>query len=359
MTTQVESALLALGLSVALCFALMPLARRLGWVDSPDERKQHDGNIPLAGGPAMFLAVVLAVTWGGGWQGSLVVLGWSSAFVFLIGLIDDRKHVNVALRFGLQITALMCMIYFGDVLLLNFGKLFWDRLLGLGPLAVPITVFSALGVINAFNMIDGIDGLSSSLALVALCGLAFLAGRGGFVAEHGLLLVVTAALLGFWMMNFRFSWRKRALVFMGDSGSSWLGFVLAWFFIALSQDDPANGVERAYAPITAVWLFGLPLMDTTYVMVRRIYLRQPVFGADTRHLHHLFLRSGFSVRQTWAAMTGIAVLLALAGIAGELANVPEWTRFYAYLALAFVYMMAVNRAWKSRRFLGRNVDPTG
>ena len=343
-------------LSVLLCFALAPLARKFGWVDSPDHRKQHSGDIPLVGGPAMFLASLAALAWLGGWNEPTHVLAWSSLIVFLTGLVDDRRHVRVPLRFGLQILALLCMIFAGGVVLNNFGNLFWERMLGLGPLAVPITVFSALGVINAFNMIDGLDGLSSSLALVALGGMAFFAGLAGFYIEHTILLIVFAAVLGFLLLNFRFPWRERARVFMGDSGSSWLGFVLAWFFIALSQDDPVANVTRAYAPIIAIWLFGLPLMDTTYVMLRRARLREPIFGADRRHLHHLFQRTGFSVRQTWAVMIGAALLMALVGIVAELRGWPEWVMFYAYIALSLCYFLLMNRAWKTRRFLGRVVE---
>jgi UDP-GlcNAc:undecaprenyl-phosphate GlcNAc-1-phosphate transferase len=252
--------------------------------------------------------------------------------------------------------ALLCMIWGGGVMLHNFGNLLWPRMLGLGPLAVPITVFSALGVINAFNMIDGLDGLSGSLGVIALGGMAFLAGRAGHFSEHAVLLIVIAAVLGFLLMNFRFPWRSRALVFLGDSGSSWLGFVLAWFFIALSQDNPAAGITRAYAPITAIWLFGLPLMDTTYVMIRRARLGEPIFGADRRHLHHLFARAGFSVRQTWAAMILAALVMAFIGIVAEMSGWPEWLMFYTYIALAVCYLMLMDRAWKKRQFFGRVVE---
>jgi len=347
--------LASLGLAVLLCVLLAPAARRLGWVDRPDWRKQHSGEIPLVGGPAIFLAVLGALAWQGGWSPSTHVLAWSSAIVFLTGLVDDRRHIAVPLRFALQIAALLCMVWAGGVQLNNFGYLMWEGWLGLGVLALPITVFAALGVINAFNMIDGMDGLSGSLALVAAGGLAYLAGRGGFVEEHGVLLIVMGAVLGFLLLNFRFPWREKALVFLGDSGSSWLGFVLAWFFIALSQDDPVAGVQRAYAPIIAVWLFGLPLMDTTYVMIRRARERKPIFGADHHHLHHVFLRSGFSVRQTWAAMVGAAVAMAMVGIWAELRGWPEWGMFYLYLALAFGYLVWMNRAWKKRQFFGRQI----
>lgn len=346
----------AMLLALLLCLALTPIARRYGWVDTPDWRKRHSGDIPLVGGPAIFLAVLAVLAWRGGMSASLQVLIWASAIVFLTGLVDDRRSVPVPVRFALQALALLCMVWLGEVQLFNFGQLFWERLLGLGPLAVPITLFSALGVINAFNMIDGLDGLSGSIALVALGGLLFLAGRGGFAEAQVVLLVLCGALLGFLLSNFRFPWRKRARVFLGDSGSDWLGFVLAWYFIALSQDAPAAGVSRAYAPITAVWLFGLPLMDTTYVMIRRAREGRPIFGADRHHLHHVFLRSGFSVRQTWAAMVGAALLLALAGIYAELRGWPEWAMFYAYVGLSAAYFLWMSRVWRRRRFLGRVVE---
>jgi UDP-GlcNAc:undecaprenyl-phosphate GlcNAc-1-phosphate transferase len=353
MHVNLSAVAVSFGLAAVLCFLLAPIARRLGWVDKPDWRKQHTGDIPLIGGPAIFLAVLAVLAWQGGWSDATHVLAWSSAIVFLIGLVDDRRHIRVPIRFALQIAALLCMIWAGHVQLNNFGNLFWERMLNLGPLAVPITVFSALGVINAFNMIDGLDGLSASLALIALGGLAFLAGRGGFAEEHAVLLIVMGAVLGFLLLNFRFPWRERALVFMGDSGSSWVGFVLAWFFIALSQDDAPAGIQRAYAPITAIWLFGLPLMDTTYVMIRRAREGQPIFGADRHHLHHIFLRCGFSVRQTWSFMVGAALLMAVVGIVAETRDWPEWGRFYAYVALSAAYFVWIHRAWTKRRFLGR------
>ncbi len=342
-------------LALMFCLALAPLAIRLGWVDQPDWRKQHSGLIPLVGGPAMFLAFLAVLAWRGGWSQSVHVLAWSSAIILVTGLIDDRRHVRVPLRFALQILALLCMVWAGGIQLYNFGNLFWDRLLGLGPLAVPITVFSALGVINAFNMIDGLDGLSGSLALVSLLGLAFLAGRSDFMEELAVLLIVAGALLGFLLLNFRFPWRERARVFMGDSGSAWLGFVLAWFFIALSQEYAPTGQTRAYAPVTAIWLFALPLLDTTYVMIRRARLGEPIFGADRRHLHHLFLRTGRSVRTAWAAMTSAALLFALVGIWAELRQWPEWAMFYAAMMISVCYFLWMRRVRRTRRFLGREV----
>ena len=348
--------LLALVLTVALCFFLVPVSRYFGLLARPDARKQHLGDIPLVGGPAIVLSVALVMLLRNQWTPGLQVLAWSAGIVFFTGIADDRWTLPVPLRFALQILALLGMVFFGGVQLFNFGHLMWPGLLGLGPLAIPLTVFSALGVINAFNMIDGMDGLSSSLALVALGSLTFFAGRGGFAEEQLVLLVIAGATAGFFLMNFRFPWRAKAWVFLGDSGTSWIGFVLAWFFISLSQNDPVQGTRQAYAPITAIWLFALPLMDTTYVMIRRAREGRPIFQGDRNHLHHLFLRSGFPVRVTWSIMSGAALLMALIGTYAELRHWPEWAMFYAYLVLSLAYLFWMNRSWKQRRFLGRQIN---
>jgi UDP-GlcNAc:undecaprenyl-phosphate GlcNAc-1-phosphate transferase len=127
---QLIAALVALALAVVLGLALRPVVLQFGWVDHPDWRKQHAGDIPLAGGPAIFLAVLAVLAWQDGWSASMHVLAWSSAIIFFTGLVDDRMHVPVPLRFALQIAALLCMVWVGGVQLYNFGFLLWERWLG-------------------------------------------------------------------------------------------------------------------------------------------------------------------------------------------------------------------------------------
>ena len=234
--------------TVVFAVLLAPLAGRLGWVDSPDHRKQHTGDIPLVGGPAIVLAVTTTMLWHGAWSPSLMVLGWASLIVFVTGFVDDRRHILVPIRFALQILALLCMIWSGGVVLNNFGNLFWEDMLNLGPFAIPITVFSALGVINAFNMMDGIDGLSSMIFIVAGAAMAWLAMTSGHVFNATLLIIAVGATFGFFILNARLPWNRRARVFLGDSGSLFLGLFLAWQFIDLGNGDDeiqAAGDEAA------------------------------------------------------------------------------------------------------------------
>ena len=164
-----------------------------------------------------------------------------------------------------------------------------------------------------------------------------------------MLVVGSGAATGFLMFNGR--WTRRARVFLGDAGSLSIGFVLAWLFIDLSQ-----GEGRVMAPVTALWIFAVPLMDTVFVMIERIRLgHSPVRGGQD-HIHHLFLRAGFSVNQTVLAITLVAVVCAAIGVVTEWRDTPEHWRFAGFLGLCALYYFLLQRAWASRRWLGRAVN---
>jgi UDP-GlcNAc:undecaprenyl-phosphate GlcNAc-1-phosphate transferase len=154
------------------------------------------------------------------------------------------------------------------------------------------------------------------------------------------------------LLNARFPWNAKARVFLGDSGSTLLGFMLAWFFIALGNDHNETG-QRVYMPMTAVWLFAVPLMDTTFLILRRMRDRRSPLSADRHHLHHAFLNAGFSTGQTWNRMMLMAIACGLAGFAFELSGLPEYWSFWFFIACALAYQLYMRKAWKTHRFLGR------
>lgn len=336
--------------AVAFAAVLMPLARRWGWMDHPSGRKVHEAPTPLAGGMAVFLALGALL-----WFLELPDTQWLMLGAFIVlatGLVDDRWPQSAGRRFLAQSLACAVMIWGGGVVLGDFGQLFGPFVLELGILAAPVTLFAALGVINAMNMIDGLDGQCSSVFLVACTALGVLAWQAG--NEEGLLLVVAAAgaVLGFWALNARLPWNRRARLFLGDSGSALLGFVLAWLCI-----DLGSGPHRTLAPMTAVWILGIPLLDTTRLIRRRWREGGSALQADQFHLHHLFLRSGFSNGATWAAIVGLCALSAGIGLCLEWTGVPEYWRFYGYIAFGLVYLGLIRRSWRSGRFLGRAIAP--
>ncbi len=139
----------------------------------------------------------------------------------------------------------------------------------------------------------------------------------------------------------------------GDGGSLLLGFILAWCFIALGSDYQEGSV-RAFMPMTAVWLLAVPLLDTTTLMWSRWRSGRSAFAADQYHLHHAFLRAGFSVDETWVNITLLATVLAGVGVLFEISGAPEYVSFWAFMTVAFAYYAYIKRSWRTQRFLTRN-----
>ena len=340
-------------LTAVLALALIPLARTIGLVDQPGGRKVHEEATPMTGGPAIFITLALFLLWHLADDAFSQALLAGGGLLFLAGLADDRRHLSPWVRFIVQAAACLFMVYWGGVHLEDFGRLFTGSVVQLGPLYIPITIFAALGVINAFNMIDGMDGLAGGLFMVSAAGLALYAGFGGAVHLHWVLVAALSAVLGFLLLNVRFPWNPRARVFLGDSGSTFLGFLLAWSFIALGNDFNATG-QRVFMPMTAVWLIAVPLLDTTTLIWHRWRGGGSALRGDQHHLHHAFLRAGFSTGQAWLGILSLAIALAGAGALFEASGLPEHYSFWAFMLVAYGYFWTLRRTWRIQRFLGRD-----
>lgn len=326
--------------------ALRSHASRVGLVDVPAGRKQHERATPLVGGICM-LAVFSAGLWFlPALPASCNVLLWSLLLVFIVGLIDDVVEISPSKRFIVQMLAALLLIVFGGVYVEHLGNLFGLGDIGTGVFAGVFTLVCFVGVINAVNMSDGLDGLAGGLALTASAWfgvLAFLAGRPKL---FDMILILSAVLVGFLLKNMRTPWRKRAVVFMGDAGSMSLGLLLTYMAVEL-----AGGRDKAVSPITAVWVLALPLIDMAGVMLRRIRKGQSPFMADNEHLHHILLRARFTVGQTVAMLILVQAVLGGIGVAGWYYGVPEYVMFYAFLGLLGVYYYAMSHAWKLMKAL--------
>lgn len=345
--------LMALIVTAILCKLLQPVAERAGLVDHPGHRKVHEHPTPLTGGPAIFAVLFALMLWHGHDNSFEKALLLGGGLVFLVGLADDRRHLSHWVRFLVQVAACLVMIYVGDIRLDDFGRLFGEGVVSLSWQSVPLTVFAVLGVINAFNMIDGMDGLSGGIFLVAAGGMALFAGAAGMSDMQWLLLVSMAAVGGFLLLNIKAPWNSNTHVFLGDSGSTLLGFLLAWCLVSMGNDHNETG-QRAFMPMTAVWLIAIPLLDTSTLIWRRWRSGLSAFAADQYHLHHAFLRAGFSTTQTLAAIVCMALILAALGSLLDISGLPEYLSFYLFIALAFSYYYYLRRAWTIQRFMGRD-----
>ncbi len=332
----------ALMFSVLAIKVSTPLAVKVGLVDKPGGRKQHQEPTPLVGGGAIFFSVFL--TWllvpMLGLSTINTILVAAGALLFIIGLLDDWVQLSVRLRLAAQVVAALMLVYSG-VVLKDLGYLFSDNPFTLGLLAIPVTVFATVGAINALNMLDGVDGLAGLTSLSCF----FLLGVAAYVSQSHIQLVMALCVMGslgaFLLFNMPWKGRVKAHIFMGDAGSTLLGFLLAYLLISLSQ-----GPQRAMSPATTLWVLAVPLLDTMGVMIRRVWLKKSPFAADRGHIHHLLLDAGLRVRQAVFLIAGLQLALGGIGLVGFYLGVPEMVSLLAFLLLLGGYVYLLSRPWR-------------
>lgn len=316
-------------------FALKPVASRMGLIDIPGGRKTHKAPTPLIGGVGIYAGTLLMSLFT-----PAVILEYSallatSALVLFVGIFDDARELKVSVRMGAHAFAAWLMAAVAGNQLLSLGNLFSFGSVELGILAIPVTMFATVGVINAINMSDGVDGLSGGLVTIALIFIAIVAMTSGNrqLLQFSTLLVF--ALLAFLVMNFRAPWKQPAMVYLGDAGSTMLGFVLAWLIIEATQ-----GTDAVMAPVHALWFLAVPLIDTVSLLIKRPLRGHSPFSAGRDHLHHRLLNAGFSLEQTVIGLYLVSVLMGSVGLLGYYYAVSEAVLFWSFMALFVLYMVA-------------------
>ncbi len=340
--------LAALALTIILSLLLIPLARRIGWTDKPDARKQHKGEIPLVGGAAI-LGAILLIDWfwmpygptARGLMGAMVLM-------FVIGIIDDVFPVRARYRFIAQFVAAALIVFVDRAVVLGLGDCCLGGMSELELLAVPFTLVAIVGLINAFNMSDGLDGLCGGYGLIAAAwlGVALLSSPshtlGGLITEVGPVLApLVGALIGFLLLNGRFPWQPRALIFLGDSGSMLLGCAIGWVAITLSQ--PYDGLHLP--PTSVAWIVAMPVLDMVSCIARRVNEGRTPMSADRRHLHHLLVARGQSPESAVITLHGLSCCGGIVGVVGWRLGMPE-TLSFALLTLLFLFAIVYTlRFW--------------
>jgi UDP-GlcNAc:undecaprenyl-phosphate/decaprenyl-phosphate GlcNAc-1-phosphate transferase len=312
MNTYLLLFLLSLGLSLGLTPLVRRACERLGWLDEPrDGRRVHKRAVPRLGGVAIYATVVIALA--SLWlinnnltrtiradQMRLLAILAPATLVFLFGVYDDVRGANPRLKFLVQGVAGAALYLLGmriDALVLPFaGRIELPSILGLA-----VTIFWTVAISNAFNLIDGMDGLAAGSALFAALVMLVVS----LILGHPLIticaLVLSGSLIGFLRYNF-----NPASIFMGDSGSLFIGFLLA--ALSLRGTQKASTVVAVTIPIIA---FGLPVMDTGVAIVRRFISGRPLFQGDREHIHHMLLARGWSQRRVALVLYAASAVLGL------------------------------------------------
>ena len=321
MVTYAVAFLVALMVGALLTVVVRNRAVHYGWFDQTrSTRKVHAKPIPRLGGIAIVvgfytpLAALLVVDSGVGRQflahQDLVrslFLGGSA--IALLGIYDDLRGTGARMKFTVQFGVALALWSVGlrvETITYPFGAP-----IQLGLLSLPFTLFWIVGVVNAVNLIDGLDGLAGGVAFCAAAANLILAGARGDVLMALCMAALAGAVLGFLIFNF-----NPATIFMGDTGSMFLGYVLATVSIKTSTKS-----GTAVAMIVPIIALGLPIMDTLLAMARRAYLGRSMFDADRDHIHHrLMSRLHLSHRDAVLVLYGVSLLFAATALGLATAN---------------------------------------
>lgn len=332
----------ACSLTMLIIFLLLPMANRLQLVDKPDQRKIHQGAVPLLGGIGIYLGVLLTFLLFNDLTKTLASFFIASGILVSVGAVDDRLGLKVRYRIIIEVCAACVMIFGAGLWVGNLGNL-----LGFGSLhlpfwlGVPFTLIAVFGILNAINMMDGIDGVAGGISLIAISLLFFSTNTSKDLRVLGPLLM--GGICAYLAFNLTVTPRLPK-IFLGDAGSKLLGLSLVWFLIEVAKSGSAStgGIE----PATALYAVGLPLFDMVSVTIRRVKKGLSPFSPDKTHIHHIFLRAGFSKNQTILIVLGIAMLFNILGLLLNLLQAPELLQFALFFGLYLIYTYNIHRGFK-------------
>jgi UDP-GlcNAc:undecaprenyl-phosphate GlcNAc-1-phosphate transferase len=312
--------LAAAGGALMLNLLLLPLILRLAhkhkWYDLPNKRKIHTGLIPRLGGPGIFLsftvaslvAPLVAGLLAGGGQRPLIPVRFAAlyaglALMHVMGLYDDFRNLKALWKFVIQIAA-AAIIASGGFLIRTL-TLPYIGTLDLGWASYPVTVIWLVAVANAINLIDGMDGLAAGIGAFAAAAMGVIALLQGSPLTAMLSFALLGSLIGFLVYNF-----PPAKIFMGDSGSMFLGLCLGSLPL-IGGISKASAFGSLIVPIT---LLTVPILDTATAIVRRLRHRRSIITPDKEHIHHKLLAMGLSERQILAVLYGLSAYLGLVSV---------------------------------------------
>ena len=323
-------------------FALRPVANDIGLIDHPGGRKSHVGEVPIIGGIAMFIGMFTGLIVIPGPSEVLVSVFVASMLLVVVGVLDDRRALPATVRLTNQVAVVLIMVYGAGLSLRGIGDPFGTGLVSMGPATLIFTMLVSLTMINSYNLVDGVDGLAGSLALIALLAVAIVAG---FATLPGAIAVtILAAIIGFLVFNFPTRWNSAARSFMGDSGSTLLGFTILWITLSISQ-----GPDQLISPVHCLWFASIPIYDSLTCFVRRSLQGRSPFSPGRDHFHHTLKRGGFSVRQVLGILTGLQFVYASIGLVGHFAGVPDVVLFVAWSGLGLTQRTVINTISRMRR----------
>lgn len=292
--------------SLTISWLLVPHVRnwaiRFGAMDKPDARKVHKNPIPRMGGLAIYFGFICAVLFSTRLSTEMLGILIGATLIVIVGIADDILQLPAKIKLVGQILAALIPVMFGV-------QIFWisnplGGYLYLEWLAIPFTILWIVSLTNVVNLIDGLDGLAAGVSIIAGITIFIVALKQGFYPAAVMVAALVGATIGFIKYNF-----NPAIIFMGDTGSMLLGYILATISIY-----GAVKTATTLALIVPAIALGLPIMDTAFAIARRYSNGRPIFQPDKGHFHHRLLAMGFSQKQAVLLMYAISALLGVSAL---------------------------------------------
>lgn len=341
---------------------ILEIAKSKGIVDNPGSRKLQDAPVPVMGGAAVFGGLVVGLFVFAFLQSFCpnadfhelypVLLG--AVVMLCVGLLDDMKSLSPLLRMAIEILVMSGVIFGSGVCIDSFHGL-WGVTSISWTLAVPLTVFAGVGLINAYNMIDGVDGLSSGLCIVSSCILAVVCAGMSDYTDCAMLLCYAASLFPFMMHNV---FGRSSKMFLGDGGTMVMGLLMSWTVMrilsvesaadSLASDNSCGSAPGMVALLLAV--ASVPVFDTLRVMSMRILHGKNPFQADKTHLHHQFVKIGVCHFATTLYEIVINLLVIAAWFISYKLGADVDVQLYIVIATSVIFV------WGMYVFLSRKSD---
>ena len=282
--------MIAMFLSLLFIPVIKALSEHYGFVDIPNERKVHSEETPRLGGLGIFLSFLICFYFLGEFNSITLSLIAGAAIIVIVGICDDICNIRPRYKLLGQVAAATIIIFNGNIIFEINAPLY---------LEIIITYMWILGVTNAVNLIDGMDGLASGLALIGFVALGVAASLQGNVYFTTLCFVMVGSILGFLRFNL-----PPAVIFMGDTGSLFLGFIISVLSLIISYKS-----GTVFSVLIPVMFISIPILDTLLAIIRRLNQGKHPFSADKEHLHHRLLELHFAPKQILLAFYSLSALL--------------------------------------------------
>ncbi|TDO95076.1 UDP-GlcNAc:undecaprenyl-phosphate GlcNAc-1-phosphate transferase [Halanaerobium saccharolyticum] len=289
--------IITLILSLIITPVIIRLAHQLNFIDRPGERKINKKVIATAGGTAIYLAFMIPLRFFLPANQTITGIMVGGTFMLILGLLDDKFEISAPIKFIGQIIGALILIYYG--VKINFITNPFGGFIYLGIYTVPFTVFWIVSIINTINLIDGLDGLAAGVSIIAVLTLFAVALQENQVTAPMLAVLLAGSCFGFLKYNF-----NPAKIFMGDTGSMFIGYIIA--AVSITGALKSAAAVTIFVPMLAL---AIPIMDTTFAIIRRIFNDRPIGEADHGHIHHRLLAIGMNQKQAVLSVYMISAIL--------------------------------------------------